>query len=173
MVQLVNTSGQVLVPVGLQFSTLDGPYRHAPGNRHEPVSRLKALGRAERALEAALYSDAIVRRTLVDQCGFSVHQVKYSNDMQTLYVLWDCYPGRVTACDAALRQVVNKIRRKVADNLRAKRTPFIEFRHDRLPEAAVVREQVFAKATRDLDVPYIPDPLIDEVIADLEGREKT
>ena len=97
-------------------------------------SQQRFSSRVETAIESSLLTDAVLREALVEQNAFTVHAIRVSRDRRTAYVLWDCHPSRKPACERFLQHNAFRLRRALAKLLRAKQVPYLEFRHDRLPE---------------------------------------
>eukprot|EP00877_Chromochloris_zofingiensis_P014416 jgi/Chrzof1/9228/Cz03g40200.t1 len=99
----------------------------------QQVGQLRALGRLESAFETALLSNTVVRERLVERYGFTVHQIRLSKDRRKAYILWDCFPERVAACEKELHSQAYRLKRDIAKNTQSRFTPYLEFRHDHLP----------------------------------------
>jgi ribosome-binding factor A len=143
-------------------------YRHpyAPlggGGDESDVGQRRATGRLEAAIEAALLADAVVRAQLVERHGVAIHRVRLARNRRTAHILWDANPGAAAAAEAALQRCAFRLRRHVAKVMRSRHTPYLEFRHDRLPPrqacvaAAIERVEREAAAEADAEARWAAD----------------
>lgn len=100
----------------------------------QSIPQQRFAARVETALLAAVHSDAQLRANLVERHGLAIDRLRVSEDRRTAFVLWSCAAGREEACKRDVERNAFRIRRAIGNNLGAKHTPRIEFRHNRLPE---------------------------------------
>jgi ribosome-binding factor A len=152
------------------------PHSEGGPRARRSVSQRRVASRLENTIEALLHADGALRRTLVDQYGLTVHRVELSRDRRTVYVLWDAAPGCAADAAASLQHNAFRLRARMAEALRLKHTPFLEFRHNHLPhiKAAVAAtmealdEEYAAEASSQADGDPVHDPNSGQSI-DAEG----
>lgn len=129
-------------------------YFKTPGegmHRNQSLPERRVNSRYRTAVLAAVANDAIVRKAIVEAYGFSIQDVLVTNDRKKLFVLWDCFPHHVERCQRTLEHIAFRVRRSMAANLKAKHTPYLEFKHDRMTASEAAVAAILDRIEREIE----------------------
>lgn len=102
------------------------------------LPRVQGLKQTQRnVLLLTLYTATHARSLPMWRRRCCVVQVRASRDRRRCVVLWDCFPEQVAACERRLAGCASLVQALVGERLKARHTPFLEFKHDRLTQGQV------------------------------------
>ncbi|CAL8468697.1 g8237 [Coccomyxa elongata] len=131
---------RIRVPVDLDYKS--PTERVWPASRHQQ----KFAGRVRDALQTVMmFTDSNAFKDLTGRYGFTVVEVRMSPDNSTAYILWDAFPECHEDAERELNQRTSRLRRSLAQALKSRHVPRLEFRRDAPSSEELAVEQALQR----------------------------
>lgn len=82
---------------------------------------------------------------LIQRTGFAIEEVRMSPDNLVAYILWNCLPGEETDAERILERRVGLMRTMLAQVMKVRRVPRLEFRLNEPTEEQQEIDRIFKR----------------------------